>query len=152
LAANELRLRVEFKERALDEARQISAQDPFEDAMGMFYLFLLNPYNEKLGGPCKQCGKYYVKHTKRQIAYCSKRCGLKHTSRAFFKKQRQQDRQEKVEKVKRSAAKWAAMKTDQGWKEWVSSNTRVSKNFLTRLVKSGEVDEPIKRAKPTRRT
>ena len=125
---------------------------PLDDAIGMFYLFLLNPYNEKLGGPCKQCGRYYVKHTKRQIVYCSKRCGLKRTSTAFLKKQRQQDRQQKVEKAKRSAKRWAATRIHQGWKEWVSSDTQISMNFLTRLVKSGELDAPVKSASQVRRS
>src|SRR6185312_111669 len=31
----------------------LSPGAPLEIALGLFFFFLLNPYNEKLGGPCK---------------------------------------------------------------------------------------------------
>ena len=51
--------------------------DPLEIALGLFLSFLLNPANSKLAGPCRQCGKYYLKKTKRQVVYCSDICGRK---------------------------------------------------------------------------
>ncbi len=118
--------------------------EPLEIALGLFFGFLINPYNERLGGPCKHCGKYYVKRTKRQIVYCSKQCGLKHTSRTALQKQRQQEHLYKLSEARRSAAKWAKTKTSKDWKEWVSKDALISKNFLTRAVRNGELVEPVK--------
>jgi hypothetical protein len=117
---------------------------PLEIALGLFLNFLLNPYNEKLGGPCKHCGNYYVKNTKRQVVYCSKRCGHKHTSQTVIRKYRQQERKENLDKVKRSSARWAKTKRSKDWKEWVNKETRISKNFLTRAVRNKELVEPVK--------
>src|SRR5665213_64237 len=36
----------------------LSPGDAVEIALGLFFLFLLNPYNERLGGPCRHCEKY----------------------------------------------------------------------------------------------
>lgn len=118
--------------------------DPIEIALGLFFLFLLNPYNEKLGGPCKHCGKYYLKKTKRQVVYCSKRCGLKNTSQAVIREQRRQEHQEILEKAKHFSGKWTKANTHKGWKDWVSGNAMISKNWLTRAVKNGELAEPVK--------
>jgi hypothetical protein len=76
---------------------------PFEAALRSFFIFLLNPYNEKLGGPCKLCGKYYVKKTKRQTVYCSKRCGLMQTSKSAVKRRREKEHQDKLARAKRAA-------------------------------------------------
>lgn len=120
--------------------------EPLEIAMGLFFGFLINPLNERLGGPCKHCGKYYVKKTKRQVVYCSQRCGLKHTSQSVLRKQRQQERQARLKAAERSAARWANSKTSNDWKSWVSKETTISKNFLTRAVQYGELIEPAKKA------
>lgn len=117
---------------------------PFEAALRTFFLFLLNPYNESLGGPCKHCGKYYVKNTKRQKVYCSKRCGLLQTSKSAIKKRRLKFHRNQLATAKRSAKAWAKSKTRKGWKEWVSNDAHVTKHWLTRAVNSGELNEPVK--------
>ena len=117
---------------------------PLEIALGLFLNLLINLNNERLGGPCKHCGNYYVKRTKRQIVYCSKRCGLKHTSQTAIRKHRQREHEETLKKAKRFAAMWAKTKTRMHWKEWVNGETWISKNWLTRAVKNGELVEPIK--------
>jgi hypothetical protein len=123
---------------------------PFDIAVGLFLNFLLNPYNERLGGPCKHCSKYYVKNTMRQTAYCSKKCGLKRTSLVAIQKQRLRERVENLEQAKKFSARWAEAKTSKDWKAWVHGQTSISKNFLTRAVKKGELVVPVK--KPSQRT
>ncbi len=118
--------------------------DPLDIALGLFFFFLLNPYNEKLGGPCKLCGKYYVKKTKRQKVYCSKRCGLMQTSKNAVKKRREEEHQDKLATAKLFLEKWSKTTTRKGWKEWVSDRTQISIHWLTRAVKSGELNEPVK--------
>lgn len=118
--------------------------DPLEIALGLFFFFLLNPYNEKLGGPCKHCGKYYVKKTGRQIVYCSQGCGRKHTSKIAMQEQRQQEHLETIKKAKQYLAKWASTNTSKGWKEWVSDQALISRHWLSRYVGKGELVVPVK--------
>lgn len=122
----------------------LSPGDPLEIALGLFFLFLLNPYNQRLGGPCKRCSKYYVKKTKRQTVYCSQRCGRKQTSKDAIQQQRQQDHIEKIEKAKKCLEKWASTNTRRGWKEWISGNHLISKHWLSRYVGKGELMVPVK--------
>ena len=122
----------------------LSPGDPLDIALGLFFLFLLNPFNEKLGGPCKLCGKYYVKKTKRQKVYCSKRCGLMQTSKSAVMKRRQAEHRDKLATAKLLSEKWSKTKTRKSWKEWVSDHTQISRHWLTRAVNSGELYEPVK--------
>jgi hypothetical protein len=125
----------------------LSPGDPVKIALGLFFYFLLNPYNEKLGGPCKHCGKYYVKKTKRQIAYCSQLCGRKHTSKTFIQQHRQREHMEAIERVRQYLVKWATTDTRKGWKEWVSNQALISKQWLSRYEKRGELVVPVKLAR-----
>jgi hypothetical protein len=121
-----------------------SHSKPVDIAIGLFLPFLLNPLNEKLGGPCKHCSDYFVKKTKRQFAYCSKKCGLQHTSQVANERRRQQEHLKKLERAKRASAEWTSTRTRKDWKTWVSDGTRISQNWLTRAIKSGELAIPIK--------
>lgn len=118
--------------------------EPLEIALGLFLNFLISPYNEKLGGPCKHCDKFYVKKTERQLVYCSKRCGLNHTSQSTLRKHRQQEHLAKLKTAEQYAAKWAKTKTSTDWKSWVSNEALVSKNFITRAVRNGKLVWPVK--------
>jgi hypothetical protein len=117
---------------------------PVEIATGLFLPFLLNPLNEKLGGPCKHCSAYFVKKTKRQVAYCKKECGLKHTSLVANEKRRNEEHLEKLEQAKQASAEWLNTRTSKDWKPWVSGKTFISKNWLTRAVKRGELAKPVR--------
>jgi hypothetical protein len=126
-----------------------STANPLEIALGCFLSFLLNPYNDNLGGPCKYCGKYYVKNTKRQTVYCSQRCGLKQSSKNAIRKSRDRDRQRNLEKAKHFMEEWATTRTTKDWKVWVSGRAQISKNWLTRAVQNGELVEPVKKLQKT---
>ena len=118
---------------------------PLEIALGHFIQFLLNPYNEKLGGPCKQCGNYYVKKSERKKAvYCSVRCGHRFTSRLANKERRDREHEKQFKLAKKSIARWRNAKTSKPWKEWVSIETNISKQWLTRAVEKREISEPVK--------
>jgi hypothetical protein len=127
-------------------ATEFSLTDkPLEIALGHFIQFLLNPYNEKLGGPCKQCGNYYVKKSERKKAvYCSVRCGHRFTSRLANKERRDREHEKQFKLAKKSIARWRNAKTSKPWKEWVSIETNISKQWLTRAVEKREISEPVK--------
>jgi hypothetical protein len=133
----------------LDVPEYSAHSKPIDLAFGLFLKFLINPFNEKLGGPCKDCHKFYVKKTRRQNVYCSKRCGLKHTSMAAIRNQRAKKHSAKLEEAKRLSTMWVKTGTSKGWKEWsadrsVGSKYPLTKHWLTRAAKNEELLEPTK--------
>ncbi len=122
-----------------------SQAKPVEVALGLFLPFLINPYNEKLGGSCKYCGNFYVKRTDRKKSvYCSEKCGHRLTSLLANRAQRNREHKEQLQLAERSIAKWSNIKTVTPWKEWVSNRTHIKKHWLTRAVRNGELVEPVK--------
>lgn len=125
------------------DVRQLAAQSFFE--------YFFNPYNESKGGPCKQCGQYWVKKNKRQTAYCSKACGSKHTALVSNRKRRLRDRARLVKIAESAVAEWARSRDRAAWKEFVvNAHPEIKKKFLSQLVKNGELIEPVKRKSVTR--
>jgi hypothetical protein len=115
-------------------------------AISHFLQFLLRPFNERLGGPCSNCGRYYVKKTNRQTSvYCSEECGHRLTSRIANKAKRDKEHSEQLKRVRLWIGKWRETRTNKPWKDWVSARTHVKKHWLTRAVKAGELVEPVKR-------
>lgn len=120
---------------------------PREIAVELFLRFLINPHNGKLGGPCRYCGDYYFRATEHSSVYCSTTCGRQFTSRDSLKKARKRETLRKTEKAIRSIAKWHNDARSADWKEWVSQDTHISKNWLTRAVKGDLIEEPIKKGR-----
>jgi hypothetical protein len=119
---------------------------PLEIALGLFLPFLLNPYNEKLGGPCKNCGSYYLKESKRKKhVYCSKRCGHRLTARLANKARREREHKKLLKLAKVWMERWREDFSEVPWKEWVSGRTLIKKHWLTLAVRNGEIVEPVKR-------
>jgi len=118
------------------------------DAESLLYAFFLmlimNPLWERLGGPCARCNNFYIKMTRRQKVYCSKRCGKLSTSVDCNRKRRHAQHLEKVEKTQESIAKWLASKSKRNWKRWVSEKTGFTANWLTRSLNAGEIIDPGK--------
>jgi Family of unknown function (DUF6076) len=126
------------------ESKELSPIDPLAIALGLFFGFLLNPYNVHLSGPCKHCGRYFVRRSGRRRVYCSKRCGLKHTSQMAIQKKRGQEKDEKVQRVLRLIEVWRMRKRRQDWKEWVAGYPEITKNWITRAVRAGLIVPPVK--------
>ncbi|MGB8031457.1 MAG: hypothetical protein WCF30_17535 [Terracidiphilus sp.] len=118
------------------------------DAESLLYAFFLmlimNPLWERLGGPCARCNNFYIKKTKRQKAYCSKRCGKLSTSVDCNRKRRHAQHLEKVERAKRFIVKWQAFGSKGDWKMWVSSKAGITSNWLTRSLNAREISDPTK--------
>lgn len=122
-----------------------SEAKPVEVALGQFLPFLINPYNEILGGPCKHCGNFYLRKTERKKSvYCSEKCGHRHTSLLANRARRNREDGEQLQLAERSIAKWLNVRTATPWKEWVSNRTHIKKHWLTRAVREGELVEPVK--------
>ena len=112
-------------------------------ALTLFLDFLLNPERELLGGPCKECGLYFVKKTRRRNTYCSVRCGTRHTSREANQKSYRMERNAKLLLIKKRIDAW--LKTDRrlDWKSYVCRKGDISKKMLTQLLESGELSVPV---------
>lgn len=125
------------------DSETLGPGDPLEVALGLFFSFLANPYNRDLCGPCRHCGRYFVRGTQRPRAYCSKNCGLKHTSRIAVGMRRQREWDEKLKLTIASIERWRRGRQSQDWKSWVTANNpEITKNWLTRAVNAGLLEEP----------
>jgi hypothetical protein len=114
-----------------------------EFAQRLFLGFLVGPSNGLLGGPCRNCGRYFVARTKRsKRRYCTAGCGKQFTSRSANQNRRSQEAARKLKGAMRAVTAWSNARTKVPWKDWVSSKTNISKNWLTRAVQSGRLSEP----------
>jgi hypothetical protein len=119
--------------------------DPYsqkDQALMHFMDLIANPEWELLGGPCARCGKYYLKKTKRQKAYCSRTCGAAATAIPATKKRRELEHAAKISRAQRSIAKWSESKRSMKWKEWVSNKTKYTVKWLTRAANNGQLKPP----------
>lgn len=128
----------------LTAPEKMNPAEPLATALGLFIDFLLNPFNERLGGPCACCGKYYVKKTERKkTVYCSKTCGHRLTSCVANQARRDREHQKQLKLAMQWTVRWLNAKTAVPWKEWVSKRTHLTKHWLTRAVRNEELVEPI---------
>ena len=120
-------------------------QTPHTVALALFLDFLLNPEHDSLGGPCKECDKYYWKPTRRRVTFCSPECGTKFTSRKANDDRYQREREDKIAQAKRGLRNWSKTNMEEDWREYVHRTEFISKNFLTRAEARNEfiVPKPI---------
>jgi len=128
----------------LPTPRGINAHSWKGVALTHFMDLIVNPEWHKLGGPCHRCRKYYVKKTSRQKAYCSRRCSSTMTAVATTRTRREKERARKLHLALESANRWAALRTRQSWKDWVSARTKITVKWLTRAVNRGDLRAPVK--------
>ena len=118
--------------------------NPETIALDLFRGLLMNPYSEYLGGPCVRCDRYYVKKTKAQTHYCSQACGHKDSSAGTNRRDRQKTNSHKLVEATKYVDAWKTARTKDAWKSWVSKRSNISKNWLTRAVNRGDLQEPEK--------
>jgi len=117
--------------------------DPvLSEARLLFAALTLNPYCNRLGGPCARCGSYYVKKTIRQKVYCSQKCGCAATALRAVRDKRAEEYDQKLSLVEKAIARWAAGSRKQDWKRWVSQRTEISLNWLSRAINKGKAIPP----------
>jgi hypothetical protein len=134
-------------DRALEEIEK-------DFARCLFAALLFSPRDrERLSdGCCDRCGRYYIKNRLYQKKYCSEECArnVRHSAIMKFTSSKREARHKKQ---LRTAAKlcdrWAASRSKQNWKRWVSTRAEgkragLTLKFLTRAVNKGELTEPTK--------
>ncbi len=117
-------------------------QTPHTVALALFLDFLLNPEHDSLGGPCKECDKYYWKPTRRRVTFCSPECGTKFTSRKANDDRYQREREDKIAQAKRGLRNWSKTNMEEDWREYVHRTEFISKNLLTRAEARNEFIVP----------
>jgi hypothetical protein len=133
----------------LPAPRDMTPGTPLSTALGLFLAFLLNPFNEKLAGPCKECDRYFVRNTKRQKTYCSQKCGRKHTSRESNRNKARAKKGSDIKRAQQMLHEWHKKIGKEEWKSYVHRRTGISKNRLTRAISKGELVLPDINAKET---
>ena len=120
---------------------------PFQEAVRLFLMLILNPEWEKLAGPCARCCNYYIRGTALNKVYCSLSCGTRATALAATKRKREGERAEKLHRVAKLCQQWRTTRTKQDWKSWICGQRDITKTFLTRAVNKGELEVPTKARK-----
>jgi uncharacterized Zn finger protein (UPF0148 family) len=111
-------------------------------ALKDFMILIANPKWKMLGGPCKRCGSYFLKTTKRKKIYCSRSCGAKQTAHEAVKRRREKEHSEKLVLAAKAGREWGEKKRRETWMEWVSREARVSDRWITRAVNRRELRKP----------
>jgi hypothetical protein len=75
--------------------------------------------------------------------FCSKACGHSHTALQAMKKQRDREYAEKLQNIRESVHEWKRKKRSHDWKDWVARDSCISKNWIARAVKRGNINPPV---------
>jgi len=113
-----------------------------DHALAHFLDLVVNPQWHKLGGPCARCSQYYIKKTKRQKTYCSRKCGSALTAATTVQKARKAEHEHKLRRAQIALDSWASKHTRLSWKQSVSNKTRLTTKGLTRALNKGELQVP----------
>lgn len=120
----------------------------YDEAALQFMRLLRNSQRFRLAGPCpgvtrdKECGKWFVKKTKRRAIFCSRRCA----ANAAKAHERARNREKKLNRARLALREYptrAECWRNLDWKEYaVRAKYRVSKRFLTEAVNRGWLVPP----------
>lgn len=111
-------------------------------ALEDFIILITNPEWKMLGGPCKRCGSYFLKTTKRKKIYCSRSCGGKQTAHEAIKRRRQEEHSKKLRLAAEAVREWGDKKRRVPWKKWVAIQTGLTDRWITRAVNRRQLSRP----------
>lgn len=73
---------------------------PDEEAALFFLTLICNSQNEKLGGPCAGCDRYFMRRTAGNTTYCSRSCASRATAIAATNRKRAQEHAYKLHRAR----------------------------------------------------
>jgi hypothetical protein len=118
-------------------------------AEGVFLQLVLHPHSEMLCRPCQRCGQYFLKKTKHQKAYCSRKCVGAANAVPATKRRREANHAQLLRWAKEAIVEWRLKKRRKGWKTWVVEYLRgkqkslfITEKSLSRWVNKGELMAP----------
>lgn len=107
-----------------------------------FVRLITNPEWDRLGGPCPKCDFWYVKKTRRQSTYCSRKCAGNATKTKQRRLQHSRDLDRVQKAIKNYRTRPARFK-NLDWMEYVCrAEDGITKNWLTMEVNKGELRSP----------
>lgn len=126
-----------------------SPRSGFVHAQEVFLQFVLHSQSEMLRGPCARCGKYFLKKTKHQKAYCSRDCLAFATAIRATKRKRQEQHARLLMWAAEATARWQRQKRRQRWKPWTVAYLKrkqkglvITEKSITRWINNGELMDP----------
>ena len=119
-------------------------------ALALSLDFLFNTERNLLGGPCKECGKYYVMNSRKHYSFCTQDCGKKYTYRKSNGDHAHRERKKKIARARRGVRNWSKTIMDEDWRVYARRTEHISKNFLTRSRARKEIIAP-KRPPPVQK-
>lgn len=121
-----------------------SYPQPYDAAAMNFTRLIRNSQRARLGGPCPQCGRWYVSKTQRETLYCSRRCA----GNAAKASERKRKRERLIKRARQAIKNYEtrpARFAEMSWKEFVTEAVPgTSKKWLTVAVRNGELIPPKK--------
>ena len=122
---------------------------PRDVAVMEFVMLLLNPLSYKLSGPCPaptergECGKWFIKKTKKARVYCSTKCA----NNAMQQRKRGNDLQVKIEAAQKAIDRYEsrpAKYRNLDWKSWAAEAAECEPKSITRWINRGDLRSPGK--------
>jgi hypothetical protein len=114
------------------------------EAVRNFVHLVLNPYWEKLAGPCARCGRYFVKSRSDHAKYCDGGCASSASAAVVMARLRRAQRDDQLERARAAAGEWAASASPLDWKEFVAQKLGRTKKWVTIAVTKYGLKEPRK--------
>jgi hypothetical protein len=129
------------------------------DAQGLMLQLLFCPDSWRLAGKCRNCGRYMIRKTKREMLYCSKKCdnalnvvAAKFANREEVKKRKADHINAASARYKPGRESWRDFVFREANKAWqrdldkpkwasISDNNEITQTFLTQRINDGSVKE-----------
>jgi hypothetical protein len=125
----------------------------WDHAWNFFIQLLQNADIERFAGPCRRCGRYYIRKTAKPSVYCSRECASQATAIKRTIENRKRQHAQKLELAVSGIERWRSLvakgRTKKGWKEFVANDFKsadpaldLTVRFLSRAVNKGELIPP----------
>jgi hypothetical protein len=129
--------RAELKIRAGRPWQKNGRPRPDEVTLALFAQLITNPQCEMFGGPCRKCGKYFVKRVHRQT-HCRRNCNSALSSRKATKARNKKIHDQLMIFVRTAKHEYERLsrRPDMVWQVWVAEKATalMRKHALTRLL------------------
>jgi hypothetical protein len=117
-------------------------ESPEETAQYYFVHLIANPLLHMFCGPCPRCDQYYLNETRRLRKFCSRKCGAATTAAEAVRRCRKRKFENDVQRAQNSIEDWCLKRRRIKCKKWVSADTHLSLNWLTRAENKGALRFP----------
>ena len=121
------------KDRPISRARH--------DALTLFIRIAQHPTHNRIG-KCVRCGRYFWGRPRQKCCPRPRRCGSSLAAIESTKQRLVRERNQKLNHARQALKAYEERKPRGEWKNWVATKTQISQNWLTRAIKSGELNAP----------